>query len=103
MFHFLLGPSTMGVINVFWRGIRGAYHFWILICDSSTKSANSSLFLFPIWYLVLCWATTQLTEIYLTRIDLHSATCYKLFITELMLHYSYTCKQSNTLFIIDIV
>lgn len=42
------------------------YHFWIFICNFSTKSANSSFSFLTVWYLMLCRAPAYLTEIEFT-------------------------------------
>ena len=48
------------------------YHFWVLIGNLPTNCANSSHLLISRRYLVLCWATTPLTETDLTNISLHN-------------------------------
>lgn len=54
-----------------WTSIRWAYHFRVFIGNFPTKCANSSHLLLPIRYLMLCGATTQLTEIDLSNVPLH--------------------------------
>lgn len=49
------------------------YHSWVLICNFPTNCADSSHLLLSIRYLMLCWATTPLTEIDLANISLHNS------------------------------
>lgn len=49
------------------------YHFWVLIGNFPTNCADSSHLLLSIRYLMLCWATTPLTEVDLANISLHNS------------------------------